>query len=295
MWLVKSLLALCLSAAFLSEKIGLPVSADSLFSSEDVRLLSIHDFVISYLLLNICFQTRSKRSTSSSDDKEVSDIKLAWVTDKQEVKITFANKNVDKILLAKSVLVDGDDVDDCLFTGALESDHDSKVKVNSVLLFSELLSFLTGDCGRLHGRGRDDRAYHQRPCSLRLHHPNPGQGSYHVLSLYFLSCFQADTYTYKKRDIPEHMKNETIDFLDDDVVDDDDDDPTPSGNANVVDWSQSKPQRWPTYPNLPKVDYHFTLYTVTMRIAHCAIEQSHHNLHPTVYMITTRLYNSRLK
>ena len=89
MWLVKSLLALCLSAAFLSEKIGLPVSADSLFSSEDVRLLSIHDFVISYLLLNICFQTRSKRSTSSSDDKEVSDIKLAWVTDKQEMKITF--------------------------------------------------------------------------------------------------------------------------------------------------------------------------------------------------------------
>ena len=87
MWLVKSLLALCLSAAFLSEKIGLPVSADSLFSSEDVRLLSIHDFVISYLLLNICFQTRSKRSTSSSE--EVSDIKLKWVKDKEEMKITF--------------------------------------------------------------------------------------------------------------------------------------------------------------------------------------------------------------
>ena len=87
MWLVKSLLALCLSAAFLSEKIGLPVSADSLFSSEDVRLLSIHDFVISYLLLNICFQTRSKRSTSSSE--EVSDIKLKWVTDKKEMNITF--------------------------------------------------------------------------------------------------------------------------------------------------------------------------------------------------------------
>ena len=45
------------------------------------------------------------------------------------MKITFANGNVDKILLAKSTLdsVAGIDVG-CLFTGVLDGDHDSEVR-----------------------------------------------------------------------------------------------------------------------------------------------------------------------
>ena len=70
---------------------------------------------------------RPRRSTSG--DTEESDIKLEWVTDRKEMKITFANGNVDKILLAKSTLdsVAGIDVG-CLFTGVLDGDHDSEVR-----------------------------------------------------------------------------------------------------------------------------------------------------------------------
>ena len=47
-----------------------------------VNLFKTCKFPAEYL-----FQTRSKRSTGSSE--EVSDIKLEWVTDKLEMKITF--------------------------------------------------------------------------------------------------------------------------------------------------------------------------------------------------------------
>ena len=67
---------------------------------------------------------RSRRSTSG--DTEESDIKLEWLTAGKEMKITFANGNVDKILLAKVDDIGGVDVG-CLYTGALEGDHDSEV------------------------------------------------------------------------------------------------------------------------------------------------------------------------
>ena len=43
----------------------------------------------------------------------------------------FGNKNVDKILLSKSDKAEQGD--HCLFTGALESDHDSEVKVYLII------------------------------------------------------------------------------------------------------------------------------------------------------------------
>jgi len=70
---------------------------------------------------------RSRRSTSG--DTEESDIKLEWVTDKMEMKITFANGNVDEILLAKVDDLEGVDVG-CLFTGVLDGDQDSEVDVD---------------------------------------------------------------------------------------------------------------------------------------------------------------------
>ena len=75
---------------------------------------------------------RTKRSTSG--DTEESEIKLEWVTDGMEMKVTFANGNVDKILLAKAVVSDNFDVG-CLFTGVLEGDHDSEVEFFMLNLF----------------------------------------------------------------------------------------------------------------------------------------------------------------
>ena len=63
-------------------------------------------------------------------DTKKSDIKLAWVKDKEEMEITFANRKKDKIILAKSNY-QGVDVG-CLFSGALESDHDSEVQTHVV-------------------------------------------------------------------------------------------------------------------------------------------------------------------
>ena len=51
-----------------------------------------------------------------------------------EMKVTFANGNVDKILLAKAVVSDNFDVG-CLFTGVLEGDHDSEVEFFILSLF----------------------------------------------------------------------------------------------------------------------------------------------------------------
>merc|ERR1719500_87643 len=94
-------------------QLGLIVSADSLSRAADV----IHPGNV----------RRSRRSTSG--DTEESDIKLEWVTDGEEIKITFANGAVDKILLYK--VDDIEDVDvGCLFTGALDGDHDSEVDVD---------------------------------------------------------------------------------------------------------------------------------------------------------------------
>ena len=65
---------------------------------------------------------------ASSGDREQSDIKLKWIRDQgkdPEMEITFADGKKDKILLAKSTN-GGVDVP-CLFSGALEKDHDSEV------------------------------------------------------------------------------------------------------------------------------------------------------------------------
>jgi len=94
-------------------QLGLIVSADSLSRAADV----IHPGNV----------RRSRRSTSG--DTEESDIKLEWVTDGEEIKITFANGAIDKILLYK--VDDIEDVDvGCLFTGVLDGDHDSEVDVD---------------------------------------------------------------------------------------------------------------------------------------------------------------------
>ena len=68
---------------------------------------------------------------------EGGDIKLSWVRDKKEMKITFANGKEDKILLAKMDNSQGVDIG-CLFKGVLESDHYSEVKTK--VLFKTLLA-----------------------------------------------------------------------------------------------------------------------------------------------------------
>jgi len=73
----------------------------------------------------------NRRSAMSIGDTKKSDIKLAWVKDKEEMEITFANRKKDKIILAKSNY-QGVDVG-CLFSGALESDHDSEVDVDGCM------------------------------------------------------------------------------------------------------------------------------------------------------------------
>ena len=67
---------------------------------------------------------------ASSGDREQSDIKLKWISDQgaePEMEITFADGKKDKILLAKSKN-GGVDVP-CLFSGALDKDHDSEVRL----------------------------------------------------------------------------------------------------------------------------------------------------------------------
>jgi hypothetical protein len=103
-------------------QLGLIASADSLSRAEDaIRPGDVR---------------RTRRSTSG--DTEESDIKLQWVTDKKEIKITFANGNVDKILLAKVDNIQGVDVG-CLFTGVLEGDHDSEVDVDGCMSDAETI------------------------------------------------------------------------------------------------------------------------------------------------------------
>jgi len=103
-------------------QLGLIASADSLSRAEDV--------------LRPADVRRSRRSTSG--DTEESDIKLEWVTAGKEMKITFANGNVDKILLAKVDDIGGVDVG-CLYTGALEGDHDSEVDVDGCMTDAETI------------------------------------------------------------------------------------------------------------------------------------------------------------
>jgi len=103
-------------------QLGLIASADSLSRAED----AIHP----------ANARRTKRSTSG--DTEESEIKLEWVTDGMEMKVTFANGNVDKILLAKAVVSDNFDVG-CLFTGVLEGDHDSEVDVDGCMSSPETI------------------------------------------------------------------------------------------------------------------------------------------------------------
>ena len=140
--------------------------------------------------------------------------------------------------------------DNCLFTGALESDHDSEVKVYLIIYIFYFRHFPTYNRWLWTDAWETTR---QKWTSIAsLFHAvwsilsSPRQPS--CLSSFFkdsLKCFQDDTYIWKQDDehMAWHVKNKTDDTI---RIDGD----VPSANAQP--WN--KP--------LPKVDFHFILKTL---------------------------------